>query len=1051
MNNVTKLIGKGAVTCILALMGVILLDSSAVAREHAASLLKQANVIGTVRSVDGNLAGVSISSVNSPTVVTSTNESGEYSILVNGSDTLVYSFVGYESLRIPVNNRRQIDVELTSLDHHLDEVVVVGYGTQRKETLTGAISTVRSKDIQTSTNSSLAQKLQGKVPGLQIRQNSQMPGEFSASVNVRGFGTPLFVIDGIARDGSNVFQRLNPADIESITVLKDASAAIYGVRAANGVIIVTTKKGQKGEPRINYTFTSGLQTPTSIVEMADAATYMTLMNDATMLATGTPHLSPEELEKYRTGAPGYESTDWTAMALKGSTPQFQHDLSYSGGTEKTQFYVNLGIFNEHGLLKSNDIDYNRYTLRSNVTTTVAKNLTAEVMLFGKYDKANAPGENFFNIFRGTRQTLPTESAYANNNPDYLGLVTSGFNPLATMNREMSGYNEDVYRDFQTTMSLQYKFPFAEGLSAKGVFGYDARNYQNKNLFKSYPLYTYNGQSDEYQRTIMREGNSFLANSNSNFDRVTWQAHLNYKRTFGDNHNLNGVFVFESQKWFQRGSSIRRYYGDLYTIDQLNFTQVEDQVTSGMEDETANLSYIGRVNYDYASKYLLEVAFRQDGSYRYHPDQRWGFFPVASVGWVISEEPFFRNRLPFVNQLKFRGSYGVVGEDAGNPFQYIEAFSLTGGGGYEFADGRYTHGASAPGIVNPHLTWFTSNILDIGLDLNMWDGKFGLIFDVYQRNRSGLLAVRNASLPNTFGGTLPQENLNSDQVRGFDFQVSHRNTIGEVSYGASFNFNFARTMNRHIERGEFTNSMDRWRNGRADRWNDIVWGYVKSGQFQNLEEIRNAPIQSGTLGNVRELPGDFRYEDVNGDGIINGQDVLPLFYNGVPKMHAGLMLNASYKGFDANVLFQGSSRYTLRFEGTYVQPFAYGGNLPAYFQDRWRLNDPYDLESGWISGKWPAIRENSSMGSLAFAESSARRLDASYIRLKSVEIGYTIPKHITDKIFVQGLRVFANGHNLFTITDPFVRPFDPEKAEGNANLGLTYPLIRSFNFGVNLSF
>jgi hypothetical protein len=245
-------------------------------------------------------------------------------------------------------------------------------------------------------------------------------------------------------------------------------------------------------------------------------------------------------------------------------------------------------------------------------------------------------------------------------------------------------------------------------------------------------------------------------------------------------------------------------------------------------------------------------------------------------------------------------------------------------------------------------------------------------------------------------------------------------------------------------------MDRWRNGTADRWNDIVWGYDYAGQFQSEEEIRNAPMQSGTQGNVRELPGDFRYSDVNGDGIINGNDVVPLFYNGTPKMQGGLMLNAAYKGFDINALFQSSARYTIRFEATYAQPFSFGGNLPAYFEDRWHLVDAYDRNSGWVEGKWPAMRENFNMGTLAYAESGARRYDASYIRFKSLELGYNVPKKITDKLKLQHTRFYVNGHNLFTITDPFVKPFDPEKAEGNYNMGLTYPLIKSYNFGFTVS-
>jgi TonB-linked SusC/RagA family outer membrane protein len=505
-------------------------------------------------------------------------------------------------------------------------------------------------------------------------------------------------------------------------------------------------------------------------------------------------------------------------------------------------------------------------------------------------------------------------------------------------------------------------------------------------------------------------------------------------------------VYEQQRTWVRDAWLQREY-DFYTNDQIDQGSLNNQQTSGNETETGSRSIIGRFNYDYKGKYLIEYAFRYDGSYRYHPDYRWGFFPVVTAGWRVSEESFFKDNIAFISNLKLRGSWGIVGQDAGDPFQYVEGFTTTGGGGYEFENGVYQTGASAPGIVNPQLTWFESTIKDIGFDLGMFRNSFSIEFDVYERYREGLLAKRNVSLPNTFGGELPQENLNSDRVRGFDVAVGYRNNSGDFYYEVKGNFNLARTNREYVERGPFTSSMDYWKNGRSNRYDDVVWGYVLDGQFQNEEDIIFSPLQNGDLANGKELPGDFKYKDMNGDGIINGDDQVPLFYNGTPKMYYGLTLAAQWKGFDLTALFQGSGNYTVRFQEVYAQMFAFRGNTPAYFYDSWTQNE----DGSWNPGEWPANRYITDVGSM-YAESEVWRKDASYFRLKTVDLGYTVRNQSwMKKIGVDNFRIYVNGHNLYTWADDFVKPFDPEKIEGAYSAGLTYPLTRSYNMGINITF
>lgn len=984
-------------------------------------------------------------------VGTITNLDGQYELTVpDGIDVLIFSYIGYQRLEVSIDGRTEIDVQLEQDIQMMEDLVVVGYGSQREGSVISAVSHINAESIQTTTSSSLAQKIQGKIPGLQIRQNSGQPGSFDTNINIRGFGgAPLYIIDGIPRGGGSEFQRLNPNDIESISVLKDASAAIYGVRAANGVIIVTTKKGHESETQFSYSGAFGAQTPTDIPDMSTASQWAQIRNDAAILGTGNPFFSREILQNYIEGVPGYQNTNWYDATMKNRAMQSSHNLSASGGNERVQYHISGSNYNEEGLLKTDAINYNRYSIRSNITAQLTDHFEATVLMSGVVGNRKTPVDDFFNIYKGTRNTLPTEQPYANGNRDYPAVVSSELNPVVLSNPGATGYNEHTDKIIQSSLGLKYDAPFLEGLSMQATFGYDYNTYFNKILNKSFPLYTYDADNDEYDSYLQRQGSEAIYNYDSDFDRFTFQGQIAYETTVRENHNFQGLLVYEQQQTWSKWTRAKRYY-DFYTNDQINFGGLDDQETGGLENETARLSYVGRFNYDFKNRYLFEFAFRQDGSFRYHPDERWGFFPVGSVGWRISEENFLRN-IRWLTDLKLRASYGVVGEDAGNPFQYIAGFSTTGGGGYEFVNGEYTVGTASPEIVNNSLTWFTSHILDVGFDLTLFNGKFDLEFDVYQRDRDGLLAHRNVSLPNTFGGKLPQENLNKDQVRGLDLAIGYNGFIRDFEYGIQGNFNYARTKDIYVERGPFLNSMDRWRSGHSGRYDDVEWGYDYGGQFQNTEEIINAPVQNGDQGNLRELPGDYRYIDVNNDGVIDGNDTQPLFWDGTPKMFYGLTLRGAWKGFDINMLFQGAAKYSIRFEELYAEILAYKGlNTPAYFFDRWRKADPYDPNSEWISGEWPSSRLNSDVGML-YAESKVWRRDASYVRLKSMELGYNFQPTLLSQVGLDGLRIYVNAHNIFTITDPFVKPFDPEKIEGAYNAGFNYPLQRSFNFGININF
>ncbi|MCY6357905.1 SusC/RagA family TonB-linked outer membrane protein [Bacteroides thetaiotaomicron] len=477
----------------------------------------------------------------------------------------------------------------------------------------------------------------------------------------------------------------------------------------------------------------------------------------------------------------------------------------------------------------------------------------------------------------------------------------------------------------------------------------------------------------------------------------------------------------------------------------------DQKVSGSSEHQAYLSHIGRLTYDYKGKYLAELACRYDGSYRYAPGSRWAFFPSASVGWRISEESFIKDNFKFVDNLKLRFSAGRSGQDAGDPFQYFSGYTLNSGG-YVFSQGNYTNGVASPVMINKNLTWIKVNMYNIGIDFSIFNRLIAVEFDIYQRDRSGLLADRYGSLPNTFGSKLPQENLNGDRTRGIEFTLTHTNKIGDFHYSVSGNFNLARTQRRYIESGPYKSSMERWRNQASNRWGDFIWGYQTDGRFQNFDEINTYPIQNGDNGNSKELPGDYILKDVNGDGVVNDLDKTPLFWSGSPLIHYGFNVEASWKNFDFYALFQGSALYTVQFDEVYAKMLCFkGGNTPEYFYDRWHLSDPYDANSEWIPGEWPAIRLEQDMGSFYTRDSQIWRKNASYLRLKTIEIGYTFSPRLMHKLGIGSLRIYANGNNLFTICDPFVKAFDPEKIEGDYSAGLNYPLNKSFNFGLTLNF
>jgi TonB-linked SusC/RagA family outer membrane protein len=1016
------------------------------------------DIKGKVIDVAGNALSGAVVRIQGTNTGAASNDNGDYVVNnVPQGSVLEFILVGYVTQAIKVTGDEPIiNVTMQEESESLDEVVVVGYGTQKKVNLTGAVASISNKEILTTKTGNLQNALSGKLAGFKNHQRTSEPGEFTNSISLRGMGAPLIVVDGVPRDN---FTRLDANEVESISLLKDASASIYGVRASNGVLLVTTKKGQRNsEFKLDYSGYYGIQRTLRPERPLNALEYMELKNEQALNLGGSPIYSEADFEAYRNGTK--TSTDWR-RELRENVPQTYHSISASGGTEKLDYFLNFGYNHEDGLWKSGDLYYNRYNLRSNVSADIAKGLKVEVLVNLMYDFKTQPGDgNSAGIILGMDRQLPLNPYYANNDPDYPALAI-GLHPEVGTYADKAGYQNRSQRLAQTNLSLEWEIPWVKGLKAKGMYSYDYTGNDYKIFRKEYELYEYNANTEQYN-SVSYASPSTIQRQYAGYINSLLQLSLSYAGTFKDVHNVSALALYEESDREGDNFGIRREL-PMDAMDQLFAGSSANMVAvanSGMNDlyHIAYKSVVGRVNYDYASKYLAEFSFRYDASSKNAPAKRWGFFPSGLVAWRLSEEGFMKNSevLSFINNLKLRATYGLTGDDsATNTYQFMTGYNYPSGG-YIFGS-TYYNALNSRGMANEHISWYESAMLNLGLDAGLWNGLFDVIFDVFQRDRTGLLATRAQSLPGLVGANLPQENLESDMTRGLELTLTHRNHIKDFHYQVSGNIAFSRTMSKYKERALANNSYDNWRNNTVDRWNNIWWGLDYLGQFQSSSDIFDYGViyEYNSQMNTLMLPGDLKYGDWNGDGLINSDDLHPISMNNQsdPVMTYGFNLAGQWKGFDLNLQFQGTGMRWIRNTRYYQDQFLWSGNGLNLYLDRWHRADPYDSNSEWIPGKYPSVWEGRG-GFVATTNSSDPGpasnfwiLNASYFRLKSVEIGYTIPEKISKKVAMQRARVFFSAYNLFTISDvKLIDPEHPTDGDGNA-----YPVTKTFNFGVNISF
>ena len=1032
----------------------------------------QSMTTGTVTSSgDGSpLPGVNIV-IKGTSQGTTTDADGKYTLQVSDRDAvLVFSFIGYTSQEIPAAARSVIDVALAADAQQLGEVVVVAYGTQKKETLTGAVSAVSNQEIVTTKNENVQNMLTGKIPGLRVRQNSSEPGQFNSNIDIRGFGNPLIVVDGIPRDN---MQRLDPEDIESISVVKDATAAAFGSRAANGVILITTKKGSKtGEPAISYSGNMTWQKPSNYPSLVGAADWMTLANELQKhnVDNSAPTLkyTPEDIEAYRNGTK--QSTNWKDAVMKKTAPQTQHTLSVTGGNDKINYYTSAGYQYQGSFFQTDAMNYKKYTLRTNISAQMKKNIRFDLGLAGLSDDRQSSPYGSSDILRAMWLQHPMDQIYYNQEAKQYGMMdwNSILNPVAMMDKSLVGENDYQSKWLQTNAALTYSVPFVEGLSVKGLYSYDYTINDNKEYTKAFTLYLPTGAPSQQNVQNKGNGNSRTSRFFYSKNASLWRIQLSYERQFG-NHYVNVMNLLENGH-YQGDNFYAQRFGVL-PLSQI-FAGITDNqnaaqsTAAGSLYNYANRASVGRASYNFKGKYLAEFSYRYEGSSKFPQANRYGFFPAVSAGWRISNEPFWsQSSLNFISNLKVRGSYGKTGDDSGLNYQFVSGYTYpaTGGSrtglpaGYLFGTPgapnttSFIPASASTGIANNSITWYTSKTTNIGLEADAFNGLVGVTVEYFNRNRSGLLWTRTQSLPGIVGAVLPQENLNSDRNRGFEIELRHTNHIGAISYQVKGNLSYTRIKTIYYEMAKAGNSYLNWRNGLNDRYNNIWWGYQGAGQMTNWDQIQNNPTYIGR----GSLPGDYQYMDWNGDGRISDLDVHPLATNGqVPLINYGVTLSAQWKGIDLTMLWQGSGKkYVVAREFLY-QPLWSNTNSISDFMNRWHPTDPnanpYDPATQWTAGQYAFT------GSSPDPNSDFNIQNARYVRLKSLEIGYTIPKNILSRLAIQKVRIYANAYNLLTFTK--LRYMDPEFYVNNdltkgalTDLGYNYPLNKTYSLGLNLTF
>ncbi|CAL1517754.1 TonB-dependent receptor [Chitinophaga sp. MM2321] len=971
---------------------------------------------------------------------TMTNEQGAFTLSVSKGQVLVISYTGYEEQTIVIGNRQHLDIALkTSAATALNDVVVIGYGTQKKTSVTAAVSTLKGKEVAAIPITNLSNGLGGRVAGVIVKQGSGEPGRDGSNIFIRGISStganqPLIIVDGIPRS----FQQLDPNTVESFSVLKDAAAvAPYGVAGANGVILVTTKRGKSGAPSLTYNGYVGFQNPVVLPDFVNSYQYATLKNAAAVNEGLAEPYSASDLQKFQDGSdpdayPTFKNI-WKDLTNRNAILT-NHNIEISGGAEKVKYYASVGYQFQEGMWPTTNT--RRFNMTLNLDAQVTNTTNVSFNFTGRNQKDLYPSISTGRIFELIGYLHPLYGPLRFSNGMAGTFVTASlFN---------SGYQKINTNALYTQLSIEQKLPFIPGLKAKGTIAFDPSFVMNKLWATPVQRASLDKSQTPY---VIKDGifgptKSSLNQNYSNEYQLTYQFGMNYDRSFGKNNvHVLGLFEAKGNDYISLGAERRNYN---LTIDEINMgsSSQADMSTKGSSSSARQMGVVYRVAYDYAQKYLVEASGRYDGSYYFAPENRFGFFPAFSVGWRLSEENFMKGKYSWIDNIKIRASYGEVGALAGSAFQYMSTYNVLGTN-YVLGNNA-VQGISERAEPNPAITWERAKKTDIGLELNLWNGLLNFEADYFHEKRSNMLMNPDVIVPAEYGVGLSQVNAGVMQNRGIDLTASSSYDFSKdlhVSLGA--NLTYARNKLLQVFEGPTTyNNPNRRLTGRPL---GTQFGFHSLGYFQESDFDAGGALKSGIAvqpwGAVQ--PGDIRYEDLNKDGKINDDDITAIGDpTASPQIIYGIMPSVKYKSFGLDLLFQGAAKTNWYYHPSSIMPF-WETMLP-YVQnfDYWTPENTNAANPRLTSS--PTVN-NSQTSSFWMGNSS-------YLRLKSATLSYTIPSKIMDRIKIQQARIYVSGQNLVTWTK--LINYDPEVGPNNSwipNGTWGYPNQKAVSIGANITF
>ncbi|MGN6265552.1 MAG: SusC/RagA family TonB-linked outer membrane protein [Ginsengibacter sp.] len=1043
----------------------------------------------TVRGIVNDDKGNPIS--NASVLVKGTNNgattdaNGTFSISVPDSKSvLVVSNIGYKTKEVEVGNNTSPVIDLVPSVNSLNEVVVVGYGTQKKVTVTGAVAQVSGKELEKTPTVNLSNALVGRLPGISAVQSSGEPGYDNSTIRIRGTNTfgntsALVVVDGVP-DVAGGLERLNPADIETMSVLKDASAAIYGSRAANGVILITTKHGKSGKPQLSYNYNHGWAQPTRIPKMANALEYIEMDNSlpiyklpatewadalAAFNSTGTfnspssgtqraPY-QPDDVQKYKDGSDpwGHPNTDWYKTTLKTWSPQEQHSLQINGGTESVKYLASLGYQNQDGYYKNSATGYKQYDMRINLDAKVNKWISTGINLTARQEFRHFPTESANSIFRMLMRGKPTDPEVWPNGlpgPD----IENGQNPIVITTNQ-TGYDDDKRNYFQVNGRVEILIPWVKGLKLTGTATADKEIRRTKTWRVPWYLYFWDDhtkfEADGVTPLLVKHLRSTfttpqLNQADYNYLNILTSGFINYDNQFGG-HSIAVMAAVTKETDKEDEFSAYRTNFISPALDQLFVGAPLGQTVDGRGYNRARLSYFGRVAYNYKEKYLAEFLWREDGSYLFPENHRFGFFPGFLAGWRISEENFFKN-IHFVNSLKLRGSYGELGNDQvyyGGSLREYQFLSTYGFGSYAINNSAFKT-LYEQVVPNLDFTWEVAKNTDIGIDGTLFNNSVDFTFDYFYNKRDQILWPKSGSTPQTSGiaNLLPPTNIGKAENKGYEFSVGYNGNVKDFRFSVTVNGGYAK--NKILFQDEPPGAPD-WQKATGHPFGGGGSGaflpYVYDGVFKDQAEIdKNTIDYSGVTPELK--PGDMKFKDIGGrdangnyvkkpDGKINGDDKVRLDKTQDPTFTGGINITMGYKDFDLSVLFQGATGGLL-YIGT--ESGDIGNYLKYTYDHQWTIDKPSSVD--------PRIANRGdtyySGGNTYFLRSS------DYLRLKNVELGYNVSAKLLDQIKINAFRVYVSGLNL--VTWDKMKIWDPESTSGD---GHYYPQARIINVGARVTF